>query len=170
MINYISRKTLLAIGLFIITFGCMYHFFAKNNEQLRVSFDYKVLSSLDCRRHFKRDLIAKGYQPIYIKITNDTDRTYAFSMNDVSIPLISGNEVARKIKRSVVSRAVGYGFAFLILWPFAIPAIIDTINASDANKQMKADVAFKELRDQTITPHSTISGLLFALNADFKRF
>jgi hypothetical protein len=48
-----------------------------------------------------------------------------------------------------------------IFWPLAIPAIIDGVKSSNANKALDNDFAYKTARDQIIFPYSHLNMLIF---------
>lgn len=132
-----------------------------------VSFTYKVFSRSDCRRYLDRNVISKGYQPIHITFTNNSDRSLYFSLASFSFPCVTPEEVARKVHTSTVGRAVGYGVAGLFIWPFLIPAVVDGVGSHEANKELDADFINKSLHDQVVHPYSTINGLIFVPRASF---
>lgn len=121
----------------------------------------KRFTRADCKRYLDRDVMAKGYQPIQLFIQNNSDNSYVFSLNRVSLSCTNPEEVAEKVHTSTVARAVGYGAGALILWPLAIPAIIDGVGSAKANENLDNDFASKTARDQTILPHSYFNKILF---------
>lgn len=127
-----------------------------------ITFAHKVLNKAECERYLGRDVLAKGYQPIHITFSNNTNRYINFSKANISIPCVHVGEITRKVRTSTAARASIYGVASaLFFWPLAIPAVVDGVGSSRANKRLNADFARKELRDQIVSPLSTINGLIF---------
>lgn len=129
-----------------------------NSELLVVA---KAFNKADCKRYLDRDVIAKGYQPVQLYIQNDSDRSYSFSLNRISIACARPEEVAEKVHTSTAGRAAGYGAAALIVWPLAIPAVVDGVKSANANESLDNDFSSKTARDQTIAPHSYFNKLIF---------
>jgi hypothetical protein len=115
----------------------------------------------DCDRFLDRNVIAEGYQPVQLYIQNDSDKNYIFSLNRISLPTARPEEVAEKVHTSTAGRAAGYGAGALILWPLAIPAIVDGIKSSQANDALDNDFIAKAARDQILYPHSRQNMILF---------
>lgn len=132
---------------------------ASRNEGISVA--SKAFNRADCNRFLDRDVLAEGYQPVQIYIQNDSDKNYIFSLNRITLPVARPEEVAEKVHTSTVGRAAGYGVGALILWPLAIPAIVDGIKSSDANDALDNDFVAKAARDQVIFPHSRINAIIF---------
>jgi len=132
---------------------------APRNEGISVV--SKTFTRSDCDRFLDRDVLAEGYQPVQIYIQNDSDKNYVFSLNRITLPIARPEEVAEKVHTSTVGRATGYGVGAIILWPLAIPAIVDGIKSSDANDALDNDFAAKAARDQVIFPHSRFNAIIF---------
>jgi hypothetical protein len=121
----------------------------------------KKLSRAECLKYFDRDVIKEGYQPIQLYIQNDTNDSYIFSLNRISLSTARPEEVADKVHTSTVARATLYGAGALILWPLAIPAVIDGVKSAQANEALDADFDAKVAKDQVITKHSNLNKVLF---------
>jgi hypothetical protein len=134
---------------------------APKTEESSISFDYEVFSVSDCKKYLDRNPIKKGYQPVQIAFTNNTNRNFSISKKSFSIACIDAQEVAETVHTNTVGRAVGYGVAGFFVWPFIIPAIVDGIGSAKANEQLDDDFMRKELRSQTVKPHTTVNGLIF---------
>ncbi len=128
----------------------------------------KSFDRADCQRYLDRDVIEEGYQPVQLFIQNNTDKNYTFSLNRMTIPCARSEEVANKVHTSTVGRAVGYGAAALVLWPFAIPAIVDGMKSAKANKNLDIDFSSKTARDQTIAPRSHYNKLIFVPRNEYQ--
>lgn len=129
----------------------------------------KTFSQEDCAHFLDRDVIGEGYQPVQIYIENNSDKTYLFSLNRISLPVARSQEVAQKVHTSTVGRAVGYGAGALIFWPLAIPAIVDGIKSSEANVALDIDFASKAAKeDQEIAAHSRFNAIIFVPKEGYK--
>lgn len=131
-----------------------------------ISFDYMVFDEEDCHEYLDRNVLDKGYQPIQIALTNNTDHYFTLSSNHCSV---NTREVSCANHTNTKARALGYGLAgFVSSGLFFIPAIVDGIGSSNANKKLDRDFSQKALRrKQIVPPHATINGLLFI---DFYEF
>lgn len=121
----------------------------------------RAFDAADCKRYLDRNVLAKGYQPIQLCIRNDTDESYVFSLDRISLSHTRPEVVAETVHTSTVGRAVGYGAAALIIWPFAIPAILDGVWSAQANEALDIDFSSKSARDQVIYPHTCMNKLIF---------
>ncbi len=129
----------------------------------------KTFDKSECKRYLDRDVIAEGYQPVQLFIQNNSDKNYLFSLNRMSLPFARSEEVADKVHTSTVGRAVGYGAAALILWPFAIPAVVDGVKSAQANDNLDIDFSAKTARDQTIAPHSYMNKIVFVPRGQYQQ-
>jgi len=123
----------------------------------------KAFNKSDCKRYLDRDVIRKGYQPIQLYIQNNFDKSYALSLNRISMTCAQPEEVAEKVHTSTVGRAAGYGvaawFTFGIL---AIPAVVDGVKSSQANESLDNDFSSKTAKElNLIFPHSHFNKFIF---------
>lgn len=132
-----------------------------------IAFEHRVLNKWECKRYLDRDVIAKGYQPIHITLTNNTNKYLNFSQENISLECVSAEYVAQTVHTSTVGRVTSYGVASLFLWPFLIPAVVDGFGSSQANGKLDEDFSRKELYDQMLKPFSTINGLIFVPREKF---
>lgn len=132
------------------------------SKEQTVSFDYHIFSKSDCKRYLDRDAIGKGYQPIQISLTNNTNRYLRLTIDSFSIPIICPEEVAEKMHTSTMQRAASYGVGAVFLFPLIIPAVVDGIGSYQANQELDADFDQKAISNKIINPHSSINGLIFA--------
>lgn len=167
--NNLIMLSFLCIAILSIT-GCA-HYQAKPLKNLviptqpkeqTVSFAYHIFSKSDCKRYLDRDVIGKGYQPIQIAITNNTNHCFRLSTDSFSIPIVGHEEVAEKVHTSTIKRATSYGVGALFLFPLIIPAVVDGVGSYQANQELDSDFDQKSMYDKIINPHSTINGLVFA--------
>lgn len=140
---------------------------AEKNKD-KVLFAHRVYNKADCERYLGRDVLAAGYQPIQLTITNQTQHNLLFSINNISVPCVNQEAVKNLVYTSPTSRAVGYGIAGLILAPFIVPAIVDSIWSSEANRQLDVDYDAKSSEEQTIKSGETLNGVIFVPLSEFK--
>ena len=126
-----------------------------------VALGHHALTENECKCYLGRNVIKKGIQPVLITISNNTNKHFILSKENLSLACERIDAVAKKVHTSTVGRAVGYGIAGIFIWPFIIPAIVDGIRSSEANHELDSDYTYKALSDQIIAPDSTVSGLVF---------
>lgn len=143
--------------------------FATYSESIEnVTLACKTLSKEECKKYFDRDIIDKGYQPVQMTIVNDTDNAILFHPDGVSLPVCPPEEVAEKCHTSTAGRATAYGVGALILWPLAVPAIVDGVKSSQANTQLDRDFSEKNIEQMVINPYTTHNGVIFISNKDYQ--
>jgi len=140
-----------------------------NVQEQFISFSYHIFSQADCLKYLDRDVISKGYQPVHIAVTNHSCRSFYMPLGNFSFQCASALEVAQKVHTSTAKRVVGYGVLGLFLWPFLIPAVIDGVGSTEANQYLDIDFVKKSLEDQSISPFSTINGLIFVPKEQFNQ-
>ena len=176
-VSYVSLVALLIPCLALVT-GCA-RYKSRPVEQLvtdsspvhddedSISYAYRVFNVDDCKKYLDRDVISKGYQPIHVTFTNNSNHTLNFSLKGFNMPCVPAYEVANTVHTSTTKRAVGYGVAGLFVWPLLIPAVVDGVGSHEANKKLDDDFSHKTLQDQLISPRSTINGLIFIVANNF---
>lgn len=128
----------------------------------------KTFNKADCKKYLDRDVISKGYQPVQIFIQNNSDQSYFFSPNRISLPTARADEVAEKVHTSTAGRAAGYGAAgFFTCGLLYIPAIVDGVKSYKANESLDNDFACKIAKDQILFPHSRLNMLIFVPTESF---
>ena len=51
--------------------------------------EYKIFNKADCNKYLGKDqVLSKGYQPIQIKLTNNSDKPFRFSLNSFNLSCI----------------------------------------------------------------------------------
>jgi hypothetical protein len=92
--------------------------------------------------YFDRNIHAKGYQTVLFTIQNDSAYDLRLDNEDI-VPTVAKSEtVAELLHTSTAGRSAAYGTAGLLLCaPLLIPAVIDGIKSSNANKQVDADIS-----------------------------
>ena len=130
---------------------------------------YDAFDKKKCKKYLGRDVLAKGYQPVQIRINNNSSNSVYFSRKNISLSTADPLMVAKEVHFNTVGRAVGYGTAAAVSsgW-FAIPAIVDGIGAAESNDKMDFEFNSKALCDQEIASHDFIEGLVFVPVEKFK--
>jgi hypothetical protein len=130
----------------------------------------KTFNKSDCKKYLDRNVIGLGYQPIQLYIQNNSDKSYVFSLNRISMTCVRPEEVGEKSHTSTVGRSVGYGAAaWFTCGIFVIPAIVDGIKSSQANEALDNDFLSKSARDQIIFPHSHFNKLIFIPASEYQQ-
>lgn len=138
------------------------------SQEESVSFEYHVLDRKDCKKYLDRNVMAQGYQPIHLTITNNSNKYLHLSLADCSLTCIEPHIVAKSVHTSTAARAAGYSvLGVLTCGLFFIPAVVDGVGSSEANKKLDNDFDCKTIGDQTIPPHRTINGLIFTPKEEF---
>lgn len=136
--------------------------FAPYVEEIdQVTVAAKKLTREECRKYLDRDVVTKGYQPVLVSIDNQSDSPIVFSPNRVSLPCANPDDVARRVHTSTAGRVCAWGIPGLFLWPLLIPAVVDGIGSSNANRDLDADFSAKALGETVVQPKSSHEGLLF---------
>lgn len=140
--------------------------FIEEAEGLRVAaIPYTAEES---KQFLKRDLLSRGYRPVQITIENNSPKTFHLTMGDLARKQASGSEIAGKIMRGAIPRAIGYKIASLIFWPFAIPSTIDGIRSIHTYNTLKKDFNAKQFKEELVLPYSTQHRVLYLKEAASK--
>jgi hypothetical protein len=127
----------------------------------------KVYDAEESKKYLNSDLLSRGYQPIQITIQNQT--ATSFYLEGVDLPQVPTSEITRKISKSSLPRSIGYKVAGLFFWPFAIPGTIDGIKTLHKQGKMSKDFAAKAVKQEIISPFSTLHRVLFVRSSDLKK-
>lgn len=139
-----------------------------NTKQRFLSFEYNIFTAKDCQKFLgRKKIIKKGYQPIQIHISNNSDRPLSFSLSTFSLPTTSYSAIADAVHFDTTKRILGWGIPGLLLPPLLIPAFMETIESPNANEQQLIDYANKALHTTIIKPYTTLNGLVFVAKEQF---
>jgi hypothetical protein len=122
---------------------------------------WKIFNKQDCNTYLGRDVIAEGYVPVQMTITNNSSDPMFLSTGNFNIPLAPTQQVADKVHTSTAGRVAAWGAGGLIVWPLLIPAVYDGIKSSEANKALDEDYHSKTLTECTIRSRSSFNGVVF---------
>lgn len=176
LINNVSRFSLLFIACCIlVAFSSCAKYkpgtlsITHTNNQTRgdVTAGARALTETECFATFSRRILKKGYQPIQLLVANDTDQTYILHAHNIELELESSKIVADKLHLNTSGRIVSWGAPVLLGSPiFLIPAIVEGIWSTEANKKLDTDFIERTISHDTtlqISPHSLINRVMFVL-------
>ena len=114
----------LAVGSLLLLSGCAsykamslpqlakYADSSENSKTKNITLEHKVFDKADCKTYLgRKNILRKGYQPVQLALTNNTDRSYAYSATSLSLPIVPSEIVAKKVKFSTAGRVLGYNVA-----------------------------------------------------------
>lgn len=133
-------------------------------KSCKVQVAARLLREDDARYYFGRRILAKGFQPILLTVDNPTERTYMLDAWDVTLTLEHDKTVMRAVNFSPEQRIIAWSVLGLFLWPFFIPAAVDGVMASQANKDMAQDFADRVLSCDSyikVRSFTTMSKVMF---------
>lgn len=161
------KKSPIYIALIFLTGCASYNASSLNSVSIDTPANDVVIAAkafdiADCKKYLDRDVISKGFQPVQLYIQNNTNKSYAFSTDRVSLATAKSHDVATKVHTSTLGRVMGYGAAaWLTFGILAIPAIVDGIKSSNANQALDTDFYMKTAHSHTILPHSHLNKIIF---------
>lgn len=139
-------------------------------EQQRVTLVASALDENDCKYYFSRKVIAKGYQPIQLMIRNDSDKTYVLDGQSIDLQLVDKSFIAKELHLDVAHRVISWGIAGLFLWPFIIPAAVEGVKATSANKRLSIDFNDRAIDNDsyiTLAPRMALNKVMFVRYENF---
>ncbi|MCI0381921.1 MAG: hypothetical protein L0207_02575 [Chlamydiae bacterium] len=141
-------------------------FFAKEG----VFVTAKVLSSGESNSYLRRDLPAKGFQPIFLSVQNNSGHPLSLSDQWIDLPTVPSNQVVKRLMKGAAYRSIGFKVAGFFFWPFLIPGTIDTVGTFRSHYKLKKDFAAKSVkkRAEIIPPYSTTQRIIFVKNCDLQ--
>ena len=139
----------------------------KNNVQITA----EALTNADCHHYFSRRSAKKGLGAIHLCIKNNSDQTYVLDAKKIEIQIEDRRNVAHALHLNTACRVISWGIPGIFLWPFFIPAAIEGVKSSTANKQLDHDFNQRVLSHDSrlvITPHSSINKVFFVATENFR--
>ena len=133
-----------------------------------ILFDAKALNNCDCSTYLDRNVICAGYTPIQIAVKNESNQYIEFTTDKINLNTVPASLVAESVYQSVLARALGYGIPGLFIWPLLIPAVLDSIWATEANEMLLRDYLGKAISNKTLVPDSELEGLIFVANNQYQ--
>lgn len=169
-------KSLCVIGLLPLLAGCAGYKSQSLNklhpvalaDNKKVAFAAKAFNECDCELYLGRNVVKAGYTPIQIAIKNNSEKNLRFSSEELNMRTVPTNIVAESVYQSILARALGYGIPAVLIpilfLPLGIPAITDSIWASQANEQLLSDYMQKSIRFKTLLKNTSVDGVIFVEN------
>lgn len=154
-----------------------------------IVFEYKILSKKECKKFFKtKKILKKGYQPIQIMVTNNSDDHIIVSPEGLNFPTISADIVLAALHKNGFARGIPLGLAaiaialplpmaMLLPWGvhviscvgftvFGTAGIFAGAGVRMYNQKISA-IADVVLQDQVVLSHTTITGIVFVKRDSF---
>ena len=127
-------SAVLAVGSLLLLSGCANYKamtlpqltqHSHQSEKKNLSLEHKVFDKADCQEYLgRKNLLKKGFQPVQLTVTNNTNRNYVYSSSSLSLPTVPVEVVAKKVYYSTGGRAVGVGIAAAVGSVLAVTAIV----------------------------------------------
>lgn len=128
----------------------------------------KAYNRMDCQRYLDRNVLEMGYQPVQIYIKNDTNKTYTFSPDKLSMPLANVNAIVKKAHTNTAARVTGYALGGFFIWPLWIAAIVDGMKSQEANELLDSDFDAKVAKNVDLSPGESYNSIVFVRKDDYK--
>lgn len=138
----------------------------------KVQVSARLLQENDARYYFGRRIVSKGFQPILLTINNPTPRAFMLDAWDINLKLEHDKTIIRAIDFSPAQRIIAWSVLGLFLWPFFIPAAVDGVMASQANKDMAQDFADRVLSCDSyvkVRSYATMTKVMFVKKEHAKK-
>jgi hypothetical protein len=132
-------------------------------EDKELSVSAKAYSAEDSKHILHTDLVAKGYVPVEVTIQNQGDHSYAISAASTSMSSHKPKDIAKKLTKGALPRAIGFKILGFFFWPFMIPGTIDSIYSYKKHKSLVKVLTakgFKEI-DEVVLPYSLVKRILY---------
>jgi hypothetical protein len=140
-----------------------------------ISVSSKAFTRKECITYLDRNVLKRGYQPLELTFYNNTDETYFFSPEGVSLPTFSTETVAKSSYTSTALRVGLYGGAafllvvpplasagvFIPFMPFFTPAVVDGICSIKSNEKLDKDFRKKAKEYLVLPPQTAETTLIF---------
>jgi len=135
--------------------------FANYQDQGGLKVVAKFFDARESKKVFGVGKIYAKFQPVYIAVDNRTKNVYEFKKRMLSKQSAPAEEVAKECGFSTVGRATTYGVAGIFIWPLLVPAVVDGVGSSQANRKMEDDYMYKEIKDGRIQQNGLLNGVVF---------
>ncbi len=143
--------------------------FSLEDKAIHVS--VRALSSDDSQLILKHDLLARGYKPIEVTISNQGSHVYEISRSSTSLPCATASDIAWKNTKGAMPRGIGLRVLGFIFWPFSIVSGIDSIVTYKSHKKITGILKAKGFKDdaETILPYSLVKRVLYIPEDKFEK-
>ena len=131
----------------------------------------RALSSDESKSILKYDVMAKGYKPIEVTISNQGSHTYEISRASTSLPCATSKEIAWKETKGTIPRGLGLKVLGFIFWPFSIVSTVESIATFKKHKQIINVLKAKGFKDdaEEILPYSLVKRILYIPKDKFEK-
>ncbi len=129
-----------------------------------------ALTDDECRYHFSRRIISKGYKPIQLYIFNNSNHGYIFDAMNINMAIERRDSVAQTLHLNTPKRILPYAIPALFLGFFFIPAIVEGSKSYEANNQLDKDFSKRVIDSESrifIAPGSVLNRTMFIRSEDF---
>ena len=99
--------------------------------------EYKIFNKADCKKYLGRDqVLSKGYQPIQIKLTNNSDKPFRFSLNSFNLSCIPFYNFIEDVEFNTAKNFLYFVLLSQIVIPilsvpiFIIPFLINPVSGA----------------------------------------
>lgn len=136
----------------------------KIEEQQDVKVSATLLTERDCCYYFSRRVLEKGYQPIQLCIRNNSASSYVFDATRLNIQIEDRDFIVKLLQLDTAKRVAPYAITGLFLGIFFIPAIVEGVKSSQANKELDRDFSKRVISSDSrvvIAPDSTFNKVMF---------
>lgn len=128
----------------------------------------KAFNDADCAKYLDRPIRSYGYQPVQIIIKNNSNKSLIFLPDQMDLPCARVEDVIEQAHTSTVGRAAGYGTAAILTCGlFVIPAVVDGVKSSNANKALDSDYFAKAAKRTIIVPNTKMNAIIFVPSASY---
>ena len=136
----------------------------KTEEQHDVKVSATLLKEQDCSYYFSRRVIDKGYQPIQLCIRNNSANSYVFDSSSLNVQIEERDFMVKLLQLDTAKRVAPYAITGLFLGLFLIPAIVEGVKSSQANKELDRDFSKRVISSNSrvvIAPDSSFNRVMF---------
>ena len=128
----------------------------------------KAYTAEESEKYLRKNLIAKGYQPVQITIQNNSANEFSLSSGSVDLPGADPTRIANKMMHSTIPRSIAFRIATMIFWPFVFPSSIDSLVTLKNYKLLKHDLQSKIVKKEVLAPYSIYNRVVFVPVKEFK--
>jgi hypothetical protein len=130
-------------------------------EEGGIKVGVSALGRKESKRAFDVPLAAKGIQPVWVEISNETDHPYLFFQQSMDPEYFSSLEAAYKSHYSPVKRFFSLGLVGLLFPPLWLAIPPQIISAPIANYKMNKRFVNLGLGNPVVSPGESVSGFAF---------
>jgi len=170
-----KSKDYFYISLFTILFS--FNLIKPNPIQSTFTLDDKdltvtarTLSAEESGTILKHDVVAKGYTPVEITISNQGSHTYEISRASTSLPCATASEIAWQETKGAIPRGIGLKVLGFIFWPFSIASSVDSIVTYKKHKKIVKILDAKGFKDEVerVSPYTLVKRVLYIPQEKFE--